>query len=333
MSHPVRWGIIGPGGIAGSFAACLRSVPGASLTAVASRDARRAAAFTATWGGRACRDIADLLGDPGVDAVYVATPHPQHHALAKQCLEAGKAVLCEKPITINAAQCADLIATARRHGVFLMEAMWTRFLPCMAQVRAWLASGEIGEPRLLTADFGFRCDWDPGSRLLDLQQGGGGLLDVGVYLVSFADMVFAATPQRVSGFAHVGPTGVDEQGSLSLGYPGGALASLTYAIRTATNQTAVIYGTEGRIEIPSFWNATTAHLLRTGAAATMFTRPHLGNGYEWQAMEVARCLGLGLVESPFMPWAESLSIQRSMEDLRRSWDMQYPGEDAVPGRV
>ena len=320
-AHPVRWGIIGPGNIAKSFVAGLRVVDGAQVVAVASRDPARAAAFVVTSGGRACADIDDLLGDPTVDAVYVATPHPQHHAIAKRCLEAGKAVLCEKPITITAAECEDLIRTARERRVFLMEAMWTRFLPAIGQVRTWIAAGAIGEVRLMSADFGFRCPWDPTNRLLDPAQAGGAILDVGVYVLALADMIFGGAPQRVTGLAHLGTTGVDEQAAVILGYAGGGLASLHCAVRTDTEHTARIHGTAGSITIPSFWRATEAVLQPAGGKEERFVRPHAANGYEWQADEVARCLASGLTESPIMPLDASLAVQRTIDNLRRQWGM------------
>lgn len=325
--HPVRWAIVGPGNIARQFAKGLAATPGASLVAVASRSRERAAAFAAEHGQpRAYGSHAELAADPGVDAVYIATPHPQHLAAARLCLEAGKAVLCEKPITVNARQLEELIALARSRRVFLMEAMWTRFLPVMARVREWLASGAIGEPRLVTADFGFRCGWNPQSRLLDPATAGGSLLDVGVYVLAFSGMVFGPQPERIAGFAHLGETGVDEQAAMILAWSGGRLASLTCAVRTNTPQGARIDGTEGSISVPDFWRATRASLKGTGGRSEAVELPHRGNGYEYQASEVARCLGAGLTESPIMPLSESLAIQRSMDELRRQWHLTYPCE-------
>ena len=325
--HPVRWGIIGPGNIARQFAKGLTATPGASLVAVASRSHERAAAFAAEHGGpRPYGSHAELAADPGVDAVYIATPHPQHLAAARLCLEAGKAVLCEKPITVNARELEELIAVARERRVFLMEAMWTRFLPAMTRVREWLTSGAIGEPRLLTADFGFRCGWNPTSRLLNPETAGGGLLDVGVYVLALSGMVFGPQPERIAGFAHIGETGVDEQAALILGWSGGRLASLTCAVRTNTPQCARIDGTDGSITVPDFWRATRASLKGANGRSEAVELPHRGNGYEYQAIEVARCLGAGLLESPVLPLAESLAIQRSMDELRRQWHLTYPCE-------
>jgi len=325
--HAVRWGLIGPGNIARQFVKGLTAVPGASLVAVASRSRERAAAFAAEHGGgRAYVSPAELAADPGVDAVYVATPHPQHHATVRACLEAGKAVLCEKPITVNADELEDLIAVAHNRRAFLMEAMWTRFLPAMAKTRAWLAEGAIGEPRMVTVDFGFRCGWDPRSRLLDPQQAGGSLLDVGVYVLALASMVLGPQPERVAGFAHIGDSGVDEQAAMILGYPGGRLASLTCAVRTNSPQIARIDGTDGSITVPDFWRATRTTLRGAAGRSETAEFPHRSNGYEYQAIEVARCLAAGLTESPVLPLTESLAIQRTMDGLRRQWGLRYPFE-------
>jgi len=325
--HPLRWGLIGPGHIARSFAIGLRAEPGARLVAVASRTYDKASAFAREFGAdRAYGSYAELAVDNGVDAVYVATPHPQHQAAVRLCLEAGKAVLCEKPITVNARELDELIALARTRRVFLMEAMWTRFLPAMVEVRQWLADVAIGEPRLVTADFGFRCAWNPASRLLDRTQAGGGVLGVRVYVSGLAPMGFGSSPEGTFGFAHLGETGVDEQAAMILGWSGGRLASLTCAVRTATPQLARIDGTEGSITVPEFWHTTHAELRTSAGRNVSVDRPHLGNGYEYQAIEVARCLAAGLCESPVMPLAESLSIQRTMDELRQQWGLTYPCE-------
>ncbi len=323
---PVRWGIIGPGSIAAKFATALAAVPGCQLVAVASRSVEKAKTFAATHGGTAYASPAELCDDPAVDAVYVATPHMHHHAAARLALLHGKAVLCEKPITINAGQLEDLIELAAERRVFLMEAMWSRFLPVARQVQAWLAAGAIGEPRLVSADFGFRCGWDPASRLLNPALAGGALLDVGVYVLSFAGMVFGSRPERVTGFAHLGETGVDEQAAMVVGWSGGRLASLTCAVRTSTSHLARISGTEGAIIVPDFWHATRAELVPASGPATTVELPLPGNGFEAQIIEVARCLAAGLTESTIMPLADSLVVQRTMDDLRRQWGLRYPGE-------
>jgi predicted dehydrogenase len=182
----IRWGVLGPGSIAKQFARGLQVLPDAELVAVGSRSLEKAQAFAAEFkASRVYGSYEALAADPEVDAIYVATPHPFHHANSLMCLKAKKAVLCEKPFTINAVECAELIACARQEKVFLMEAMWTRFLPTIVKVRDWLDQKAIGEPRMVQADFGFRAEVEPDGRLFNLALGGGALRDVGVYPISF----------------------------------------------------------------------------------------------------------------------------------------------------
>ena len=331
----VRWGILGPGSIARSFATALRAVPGAKLAAVGSRDLAKAQAFAKEFGAAAAFGSYDqLLADREVDAVYVATPHPQHREHALAVIAAGKALLCEKPFTVNAGECAEVIAAARAKRVFAMEAMWTRFLPALAKVRAWIAAGAIGEPRSLSCDFCFRAGLDPKSRLFDPGLAGGGLLDVGVYTIALANMVLGKAPERITGFAHLGATGVDEQAAMVLGYPGGRLASLTCAVRTSTPDDARIHGTDGWIRIPGFWRATKAELHGPNGARETVEYPHRANGYEYEAEEVGRRLAAGELESPVIPLDESLTIMRTMDELRRQWGLAYPFEKpAKAGRA
>jgi predicted dehydrogenase len=206
-----------------------------------------------------------------------------------------------------------------------MEAMWTRFEPVTVKVREWLAAGAIGEPRILNADFGFRVGFNPNSRLFDVNLGAGALLDVGVYPVSYSSMVFGGPPDRVAGLATMHENGFDEQSAFVLGFPGGELAVLYTAICTTTAHRATIMGTEGRIEIPTFWKATEATLL-SGNATERVERPFRGNGYEYEAMEVGRCLREGALESAAMPLDESLSVMKTLDWIRGQWGLKYPME-------
>jgi len=323
----VRWGIIGPGAIAHSFARGLQVVDDAALAAVASRDLKRARGFAREYGAEhTFGSYAELAASDACDAVYIATPHPFHAANTRLCLEAGKAVLCEKPFTVNACELEALIALSRDRGVFLMEGMWTRFLPIMSVVRDWLDAGRIGDPRMVQAGFGFRSGWNPAGRLLNPDLAGGSLLDVGVYPLSFANWVFGASPESVCGLATIGETGVDEQMAATLQYAGGGLASIVSAVRTATAGVGVILGAEGRIEVgPAFWKATTATFTSDGGTETV-ERPFLANGHEYEAMELGRCLREGLTESPGMPLDASLAIMRTMDALRTQWGLKYPFE-------
>lgn len=328
MANHVRWGILGTGAIAKKFAAGLRAVPDARLSAVGSRATETAQAFAEQFGvPRAHASYEALADDPYVDVIYVSTPHQLHCENTILCLEAGKAVLCEKPFAINARESAQMTEVARTRKRFLMEAMWTRFLPAVVCVREWLKSGLIGAPRMVMADFGFRAEVKDESRLLNPEYGGGSLLDVGIYPVSFACMVFGPAPSRITGHAHLGRTGVDEQAAIVLGYPGGELASLTCAVRTETPHEAFILGDEGAIRLdPPFWSTTGATLLINGVERERVHVPHAANGYEYEAEEVGRCLRESRLESPILPLDESVAIMRILDELRAQWGLKYPME-------
>ncbi|MBA3686480.1 MAG: Gfo/Idh/MocA family oxidoreductase [Planctomycetes bacterium] len=330
MSTPIRWGILGTGSIAKQFARGLAAIAqDATLVAVGSRTAASADAFAKEFGAKRAHATYEALArDAEVDAIYIATPHPMHRDNALLCIDAGKAVLCEKPFTVNAAEAEEVIARARAKGVFLMEAMWTRFLPAIAQTRQWIAEGAIGEPRMVTADFGFRAGFDPKSRLFAPALAGGALLDVGVYTIALASMVFGPQPTAISAHAHLGESGVDEQTAVTLAYAGGRLASLTCAVRTNTPQAARIDGTEGSIEIPGFWHTQKA-ILHAGGKDTVAEKPFIGNGYSHQAIEVAACLRAKRTESAVIPWSESIAIMRIMDDVRRHIGLRYPFENAA----
>jgi predicted dehydrogenase len=234
-------------------------------------------------------------------------------------------VLCEKPFAIHARDAQKMTARARAKKVFLMEAMWTRFLPAMLQAKQWIKEGRIGEPRMVMGDFGFRADIDSEGRLFSPEFGGGSLLDVGVYPISFASMVFGGEPVAVTGAAHLGKTGVDEQAGYVLTYEAGRLAVLASGIRTETPYDAYVLGTDGMIRMHSpFWCTTTATLTQPGQEPVVFTKPHQQNGYEYQAMEVNRCIRAGELESPGMPLDETIVIMQTMDRLRAQWGLKYP---------
>ena len=327
MNDTIRWGILGTGSIAKKFAQGLSVLPDARLAAVGSRAAGTAATFADEFDiPRRHPDYGALANDPEIDAIYVATPHPFHRENSILCLKAGKAVLCEKPLAINHRQATETVAVAREKGVFLMEAMWTRFLPIIVKVRQWLSDGAIGDLRMVSADFGFRAGFDPESRAFSPALGGGGLLDVGIYTVSFASMVYGEQPTRIAGLADIGETGVDEQAAVVLGYPEGQLALLACAVRTRTPHEALILGTDGSIRIhPPFWQATTAVLSGGGKEETV-ELPYDGNGYNCEASEVMRCLREGKLESDTMSLNETLAIMETMDRIRAEFDLKYPME-------
>lgn len=327
MMQQVGWGILGTGKIAAKFADDLRHVPGAALTAVGSRTAESAEAF-----GRRFRiphrhaSYEALVLDPAVDVVYVSTPHPLHAANSRLALEAGKHVLCEKPFTLNAPQAADLIALARQRGQFLMEAMWMRFLPALVQARRILAEGALGDLRLLSADFGLRFAFDPGGRLFAPELGGGALLDLGVYPVSLASMVFGR-PASIVSLAAMGPTGVDDQSGIVLRYAGGQIASLYSAMGADTPTEAWLTGTTGRLHFhPPFYRTDDLTLHLAGRRPRRLHHRRTGNGLHYQALAVMECLRQGRLECDTIPLDESLAVMETLDAIRAQWGLHYPGE-------
>jgi dihydrodiol dehydrogenase / D-xylose 1-dehydrogenase (NADP) len=326
MTDKVQWGILAPGGIARKFAEGLSALADAELAAVGSRSLERAEAFGRKWGARRFYgSYEELVADPELDAVYVSSPHVGHAEHSILALEAGKAVLCEKPFAINVAQARKVAETARRRRVFCMEAMWTRFLPTMVRLRELLAERAIGDPQMVMADFGFRCDGNPAGRLMNPTLGGGGLLDVGIYPISLAFMVLGP-PERITGLATIGPTGVDEQSTVVMTHARGALSVSTSAVRTNTPQEAVVMGTLGRITLgQGWWNGKelTVHL---PGETRRIEPPRVGNGYNYEAAEVGRCLREGRPESAVMGLDESLRIMEAVDEARRQWGLRYPME-------
>jgi len=311
---PLRWGIVGTGRIAGSFVSDLRHTALGVAVAVGSRTAETAEAFgEATGIGRRHASYRALVDDPQVDAVYVATPHPMHLEPALLALDAGKAVLVEKAFTMNGGDARRLVDAARRAGVFLMEGMWTRFLPHVAEIRRLVGDGALGEILSVTADHGQWFPADPRSRLFARDLGGGALLDLGVYPVSFASMILGR-PSRIS--ALVGPafTGVDGQTSMVLGHPSGAHAVLTCTSLAVTPTRAAVVGTDGRIEVDRrFYAPTSFTFFPRHGEPVRYERPQPGIGLYHEAEEVARCVGAGKLESPLMPLDETVSIMETMD--------------------
>jgi len=326
MTTPLRWGILGTGGIAHKFATGLSVLNDAQAVAVGSRTQAAADTFADEFKiPRRHASYEALANDPEVDAIYVATPHPYHKDNTIMCLNAGKAVLVEKPFAINITEAQAMVDVARQKKVFLMEAMWTRFLPAIVRAHELIASGAIGEVRMLNADFGFRTNVNPKGRLFDLALGGGALLDVGIYPLSLASALFGA-PKTIASAAQLGETGADEQSAYLLGYDKGQIALLSSATRTNTAHEAIIYGTDGSIRIPDWWHAQKLILSVNGKAPETLDIPHLGNGYAHEAIEVAQCLQAGKLESAAMSLDESLSIMRTMDTIRAQWGLKYPSE-------
>jgi dihydrodiol dehydrogenase / D-xylose 1-dehydrogenase (NADP) len=320
----IKWGIMGPGVIAHSFVKGLQALPDATIFAVGARSMEKAAAFAQLYDiPNVYGSYEEMLNNPEVDIVYIATPHTLHKECTLMCLKAGKAVLCEKPFTINAQEAQEVIDYAKKARLFLMEAMWTRFLPAIVKVRDLLKKEVIGEIRQVKADFGFRCAWEPKNRLLNLRMGGGALLDVGIYPISLASMIFGVQPDKIQSIAHLGDTGVDEQFMAVLGYGDGKIASLSGAIRTDTPQDAWIIGTKGYIRIPDFWHAASVILCLKDKQVENIQLPYEATGYGYEAAEAMRCLRQEKLESDIMPLQESLSIMQTMDIMRKQWGLAY----------
>lgn len=323
-----RWGIISTGSIANRFVKGAQSLPDTTVLAVGSRTQDTAEVFGERHGiERRYASYEALVADPDLDAIYIATPHPFHHENCLLCLEAGVPVLCEKPFTMNAAELEEVVALARAKQLFLMEGMWSRFMPATVRLHELLDAGVIGELQLLDIDFGFRAGFNPEGRLFAPALGGGALLDIGVYTLSFASMVLGP-PQRIASMAHLGESGVDENAAMILGYEGGALTTISAAIRTSTPQRAVLNGTLGRITLqPPFWFPEHLTLEVYGKETTEMELPMNGNGFNHEAAEVARCMAAGQLESEIMPLDESLALMRTMDEIRAQWGLRYPMEE------
>ncbi len=322
-----RWGILGTGVIARQFTQDLL-LTGHAVTAVGSRAQPSAERFAAHFELPAAHaSYESLVADPSVDIVYVATPHPFHYANARLALEAGKHVLVEKPFTLNAMQARQLVTYAADRGLLVLEAMWTRWLPHMVRLREIVAAGTIGEPRSMSADHTQRLPDDPGHRLNALELGGGALLDLGVYPVSFASQLFGA-PQSIQAVATFKETGADAQVATMFRYPGGQIATTYSASTTRGPNVAVVLGSAGRIEIDSVWyTATGLRVYDADGTLLEEARPPVeGRGMQFQAAEAERLVREGRIASDILPPQETVAIMATLDAVREQIGLRYPGE-------
>jgi predicted dehydrogenase len=325
MPSPIRWGILATGLIARMFTRDLALLPDAEVVAVGSRTQEAADLFADEFGiAHRHGSYQALVEDPDVDVIYVATPHPGHYATTLAAIEAGRAVLVEKPFTMDAAEAERLIEAARMHRVFVLEAMWTRFLPHMVRIREILAAGTLGEVVSVTAEHGQWFAHDAEHRIFAPVLGGGALLDLGIYPLSFASMVLGE-PRRVTAVSDAAFTGVDAQTSMILQHDGGAQAVLTTTSYAATSNAAAINGTEARIDIAGTFYVPTSFTVtsRDGQVLETFESDDPGRGMQHQAAEVHRCLRAGELESPVLTLAETLAIMRTMDEVRRQIGLDY----------
>jgi predicted dehydrogenase len=324
----LRWGVIGAGGIANTVVDCIRKATKQDLVAVAARSKERAQTFADKFAiPRAYGSYQEIVSDPEVDVVYIATVHNTHFPAAKLALEAGKNVLMEKAFTLNQSEAQQLADLAKAKGLFLMEAMWTRFLPHMVELRNRINAGDLGELRYAHVDFGFRDEYDPNTRFYDPKIGGGALLDRGIYSVSWA-VNLLGIPDAISARATLAPTGVDAQVSAILDYTEKeAQALVESALNVTTPQDAWISGTKGSIRLPApFWAPTRLEIQLAGSDPEVWSHPTQARGYEYEIAEVARCLSAGQTESKVMPVAETVAIMGVLDEIRAQCGVSFPGE-------
>lgn len=326
---PLRWGIIGPGGIANKFAEAVRDFTAGEVVAVSSRDEGRARDFAGRHGIPRAYAGHDALGaDDDVQAVYVASPHSAHREHAVAMARAGKHVLVEKALARNVFEVDEIFAAAQGAGVFAMEAMWTRHLPHIAVVRRWIAEGRIGQVVTVAADHGQSLDLGPEHRLKAPELAGGALLDLGVYPVAFV-LDLLGSPTSVAAAGHLTETGVDASVAMTLGYPDPVFAQASCTLKVKTPTTAVVCGTEGRIELDGdFYGGTVARLIGPGKVRQVVEESdgRVANGFQFEIAEVARCVAAGRRESARMTWEDSRAVMRVLDEARRQVGVRYPGE-------
>jgi predicted dehydrogenase len=337
----IGWGVLAPGRIAHSFAEDLALVPDAELVATGSRDLARATAFASEYGGAAHGSYEELVGDPAVDVVYVASPHALHDEHTRLALEAGKHVLCEKPMTLDAETTTALFAEAADRGLFLMEAMWSACHPTLRKLLALLDSGEYGTVRQIHADLGFVVPGvfgggDPTDRLLDPALGAGALLDMGIYPLTLAHLVLGE-PERLTAVAHLSESGIDLDIAIAGLYAGGATAALTASMRSQSPRTASVATEIGRFDLPRDFHQPerlqwTSYWTPEGTTTWIEPdEPVIGRGYGNEIAEVHRCLRAGALTSDLVPPQQTIALMRQMDDLRSQIGLTYP--PGPPGRV
>ena len=321
-----NWGILGPGGIAKAFAEDLKRLDGHSIAAVGSRTLSNAQSFANTFGGTAYGSYEELVADPQVDAIYVATPHPAHKENVILALNAGKPVLCEKPFAVNAAEAQQMVDAAHKNGVALMEAMWARFLPHYAQVREIIQSGVLGSIHTIHADHGQRLADQNIPRLVEPALAGGALLDLGIYPVSFAHMILG-NPSKITSSAVLTDKGVDAQTSMIFDYASGAQAVLNTTMIEQTPCRAVVAGLHGWLEIDrTFYNPASMRVVLNDGATTEYPSSYVGHGLREQAEVFKQLVTSGQQQSQILNWQDTVDIMKTLDQVRSQIGLKYPFE-------
>lgn len=326
MPQSFGWCFVGAGRIAERVVADFPYADHAYVASVYAREGSKTArAFAEKTGATAYETLDAALLDPFVRGVYVATPNDTHRLYAEAALRCGKAVLCEKPFALSAAQARSMIALAREQGVYLMEGMWTRFNPAIRQALRWLEGGRIGRVRMLQADFSFAAGQDAPSRLFDLAQGGGGLLDVGVYTLALARMVFGRQPDAIKATADFAPSGVDAQCAMLLRYGDGAIAQLYAGLELKTAGDALIHGEHGTIRIPGFAMPKQAILTTPGGTET-YDAHRRGEGFQYEFNAVMADVRAGKLENSLVTHAFTLDVMETLDAVRARIGLRFPQE-------
>ena len=324
----IRWGILGAGRIAAAVGADIAGSEGSTVAAVGARDPGRARALADTLGApRAYGSYQELVDDPGIDVIYVATTHAQHHEHALLALRAGKPVLVEKAFTLNAREAREVIDEAGRRGLFCMEAMWMRMNPLVRKAVGFARGGRLGTVVAVNADHGQYFAYDPANRLFDMAAGGGALLDLGVYSAAFG-WLFLGEPDTVQSTGSLVPTGADLSVAMQWGYADGRFAQLSCTAGAATPCVATVMGTEGWLSLDApFYRPSTLVLQRRGEQPETFTESLPGNGFGPEIAEVERCVAAGLTQSELSPWDDTIGILRVLDGVRAELGVHYPADD------
>jgi predicted dehydrogenase len=322
-----KWGILGPGGIARAFAKDLQLLEGHEVAAVGSRTLINAQEFAKSFGGTAYGSYEELVADPAVDAIYVATPHPAHKENVVLALNAGKPVLCEKPFAVNAKEAQEMVAAAQKNNIALMEAMWARFLPHYAQVREIIASGVLGTILTVQADHGQRLADRNIPRLVEPSLAGGALLDLGIYPVSFAHMVLG-NPSKITASSVLTDKGVDAQTSMIFDYSSGAQAVLNTTMIEQTPCRAVVAGVNGWLEIDrTFYNPTSMRITLLDGSVTQYPNTYTGHGLREQAEAFKKLVTSGQTQSEILSWKDTVDIMHTLDTVRVQIGLRYPFEN------
>lgn len=322
-NNKFKWGILGPGRIARQFAKGIDSISNAEIYAVASNNKERADLFCSEFNiSQSYNSYFDLVNDPVVDAVYIATPHRFHFENTKLCLEANKPVLCEKPFTVNAIECTRLIDIAKQKKLFLMEGLWTRFLPIYKIIWNWINNGDIGDIKFLNSTFGI-SPRAPGDRKYNHELAGGALLDLGIYQISLSQWLLNQNPSKISAEAIIGKTNVDEMTAANLFYEKGAISQFNCNLMSLNENNFLIYGSKGFIKIHAdYWKATSATLSKNGKEVTESV-PFRSTGFEYEAEEAMNCILERRLESRIMPLDHTLSNIQVMDKIREIVGLIY----------